>query len=109
MANAQTSSDRYEYATVDSNPGAAGYYTEKVGIQGKGFGLEWIFFSIRGAGEMLVTLQFKCPGDSAWTDHSTYNDNVRKKINGPAAGVHWRAGVKQGDRTSGEKTFGFDW
>ena len=109
MANAKSTNDYYQYATVDTAPGAAGYYTNAVGIRQKRL-VRTIWFSIRGAGQMSVTLQFKCPGDTDWTDYNTYNaSNTRKLIRGGAAGVHWRAGVKQGDRISGECVFGFDW
>jgi len=109
MANAKTTDDYYQYATVDSAPAAAGYWTNAVGIR-QLKGVESIWFSIRGTGEMNVTLQFKCPGDTDWTDYNSYNtSNQRKLIRGGGAGVHWRAGVKQGDRISGECIFGFDW
>ena len=58
---------------------------------------------------MTVTLQFKCQGDADWTDYGSYADNQRKSIDGGGAGVQWRAIVKNGDYTSGEKSFGFDW
>ena len=71
-----------------------------------------IYFSIRdaeGTGTMTVTLQFICPGETVWTDYDTYTTVTRLLIEGPAAGVLWRAGVKVGDWTSGELVFGFDW
>jgi len=109
MANAKTTDDYYQYATVDTDPTSAGYYTNAVGIR-QLKGVEEIYFSIRGSGQMNVTLQFKCPGDSGWTDYNAYNtSSIRKKITGGAAGVQWRAGVKEGDRISGECIFGFDW
>lgn len=109
MANAQSTDDYYSYATVDTAPAAAGYWTEAVNIR-QLKNIHDIFFSIRGSGQMNVTLQFKCPGDSTWTDYNAYNtSNIRKRIAGGAAGVQWRAGVKSGDRISGECIFGFDW
>ncbi len=109
MANARTTDDYYQYATVDSAPGAGGYFTNAVGIR-QLKGVEAIHFSIRGSGQMNVTLQFRCPGDSGWTDYNAYNtSSIRKLITGGAAGVQWRAGVKLNDYTSGECIFGFDW
>ena len=58
---------------------------------------------------MTVTLQFICPGDASWSDYDTYTAVTREKVEGAAAGVRWRAGVKDADWTSGTLTFGFDW
>ena len=71
-----------------------------------------IYFSVRdaaGTGTMTVTLQFICPGETVWTDYDTYTAVTRLLIEGAAAGVSWRAGVKDADYTSGELIFGFDW
>ena len=122
MANSRASDDYYEYATVHEEP-AADYFTNSVAMrQLKGIERH-IFFSIRdteisgGAGVMRVTLQFKCPGDDVWTDYDVYTEVCRKVLEGGAAGVLWRAGVKADassgvatqNYTSGEFTFGFDW
>ncbi len=58
---------------------------------------------------MTVTLQFRCPDDSDWSDYSTYTSTVRKVVDGGASKVQWRAIVKDGAYTSGTKRFGFDW
>lgn len=118
MANSRDSSPYREYVTVNEEPTGDGYFTNAVSIRNEG--LTHLFFSIRetgvAAGVMTVTLQFKCTGDDAWTDYSTYDEVCRRIIEGGGAGVQWRAGVKadasSGDTTnytSGEFTFGLDW
>lgn len=107
MANSQSSGEYKEYATVDTAPAAAGYWTNEIVLREKK--VQHVFFSIRGTGVMTITLQFKCEGDSDWTDYDTYTAVTREKLVGNAARVQWRMGVKNGDRTSGSMTFGFDW
>jgi len=124
MANSRASNDYYEYATVHEEPAGDGYFTNDISIR-QLKGIEEVFFSIRdtglssagGAGVMIITLQFKCPGDDVWTDYDVYTEVCRKVLEGGAAGVEWRAGVKVDasseadpqNYTSGEFTFGFDW
>ena len=105
--NSQSSAGRYEYATVDTDPAAAGYWTNVVNPRGKS--QNQIYFSVRGSGSMTITLQFICTGDATWTDYGSYTTVTRVKVVGGAAGVRWRAGVKDADYSSGELTFGFDW
>lgn len=121
MANSRSNGVHYEYATVDTAPGPSGYWTEPVRAHDKS--VKKIFFSIREtdlddssgapASDIVVTLQFKCPGDVDWQDY--YNDGAdyeigqREVIEDSGAGVVWRAGVKDQDYTSGSVTFGFDW
>lgn len=122
MANSRKSGEYYEYAVVDTAPGAAGYWTNIV--QPRKLSINKLFFSIRmtdkedssAASEnasATVTLQFKCVGDADWTDY--YNDGndfeigQREVIDAYAGGVSWRAGVYDKDYTSGSITFGFDW
>lgn len=111
MANSQTSGDYKEYATVNTTPPAEGYWTNQLGLRRKK--IAYAFFSIRGTGVATVTLQFKCEGDSDWTDFNndgtTFVTGDRKVLEGNAGNVLWRAGVKQADYTSGEVRFGFDW
>lgn len=126
MANAKISGDNCEYAIVDTQPGASGYFTNEVqprkdgklkGLGGK------IFFSIREsnlddssdapASVITVTLQFKCNRDLEWQDYVsdlTIGIGARVAIEDCGTGVVWRAGVKEAsDYTSGSLTFGFDW
>lgn len=110
--NSRDSAERREYATVDTDPDASGYYTNAVNIQRiqrTRRDVSQVCFSVRGTGSMTVTLQFICSGDASWTDYDTYTAVIRLKIEGAAAGVRWRAGVKDTDYTSGSLTFGFDW
>lgn len=114
MANSKSNNDYYHYATVDADPTASGYFCDPVNpetIHRKyNFNLMYVFFSVRGSGSMTVTLQFKCPGDSDWTDYDTYASNTRELIECGIGGVQWRAGVTaSANYTSGEKTFGIDW
>lgn len=100
---------RHEYATVDTDPGASGYFTNNVSPRRQGGA---VFFSVRDVSSMsmTVTLQFQCDGDAAWTDYETYTAVTRVKISDNGGKVLWRAGVKESaDYTSGESTFGFDW
>ena len=102
----------YHYAIVDTAPAAAGFPCTEINPREQkiGIGSNRIYFSVRdNPGAALVTLQFKCPTDSNWSDHSTYNTNARKQIIESAVDVRWRAIVKQGDYINGAVTFGFDW
>jgi len=109
-ANSQATHNNYEYATVDTAPGASGYGTNEVKVRKKSSRQnQQVWFSIRGTGVMTVTLQFKCTGDSDYTDYEDYTGTERKVVDGGASGVVWRAIVKDGGHTSGSKTFGFDW
>lgn len=127
MANSRSSGTNYEYATVDTNPGSAGYFTNyicprdkhKTGKVGK------IFFSVREAAadisaapsalsSITVTLQYRCQGDAGWTDYvdlagSTFAIGNRVVMEDLGNGVDWRAGVVSDGFTSGSVTFGFDW
>jgi hypothetical protein len=115
MANSRVSEDYREYATVNEDPSTSvdGYWTNPVNPRKNR--LDRIFFSVRetaagsSAFSAIVTLQFRCLGDEEWNDYATYTSSDRKRIEDDGAGVQWRAGVKNGDYTSGEVTFGFDW
>lgn len=129
MANSKSSGDYKEYATVDTQPSGSelGYWTNEVCLRDKvndGTAKGKMYFSIRefetdssGASDtssMTITLQFKCDGDAGWQDYldfagSTLAVGNRLIIEDTAAGVRYRAGVKDGDFISGKITFGFDW
>lgn len=116
MANSKSSGDYYEYATIDTAPEAAGYWTNAVSIRRKGNDIRNLFFSIReGDTDSVATvkLQFKCPGDTGWTnyynDGNDWNIGDRKWVDSNASGVQWRAGVESGGFTSGKVFIGFDW
>jgi hypothetical protein len=121
MANITISGVNKEYVQVDTAPEGSGYFTNEINIRNlmkRGVGK--MFFSIRettqdpSAGSvMTIVLQFKCEGDTYWTDYS--NDSTafkigdRKIIDDQAVNIRWRAGVKSGGFTSGSLVFGFDW
>jgi len=129
MANSRSSGVYKEYATVNVQPSgtALGYWTNEVCLrdkQNEGVAKGKMWFSIReyeedstGASDtssMTVTLQFKCDGDEGWQDYTDFAGSElavgnRLIIEDTAAAVRWRAGVKDGDFTSGSITFGFDW
>ena len=111
MANVKTSGVSFEYATIDTDPSSGGFWTNPVSMRVKK--ITKFNFSVRGTGTMTPTVQFRCYGDAAWTD---YNNNEtdfivgdRGIIEGDGAFVEWRAGVNEGDWTSGSCTVGFDW
>jgi len=129
MANSRDSGQFKEYATVNTQPSGTdlGYWTNEVCLRDKmkdGLAKDKMWFSIReteadssqasDTSSMTVTLQFKCDGDDGWQDWVDLSGNAlavgqRLVIEDCGAGVRWRAGVKDGDFTSGELTFGFDW
>lgn len=113
MANAKVNGGSSRYASIDTAPGAEGYFSDSVGITHEN--ASPLFFSRRSgavAGVGTITIQFKCPGDTDWTDYLTDLDlsvGARHIIDDEGAGVSWRAGVKQGDYTSGVILVGLDW
>lgn len=128
MANGRSSGTYKEYATVDTLPTATGYYTNEVCLRDKvnaGNAKDKMYFSIRETAEdvseapsalstVTVALQFKCDGDTAWTDYVSLGAETlavgnRLTIEDMGAAVRWRAGVRSDEYTSGSVTFGFDW
>lgn len=112
MANSVTSKESYEYAKVDTAPDSTGYWTNAVAPRGKA-GVRKLYFSVRGTGTMTVTLQFKCAGDTDWTDYvsdTTIEPGVRLLLEDTGPNVQWRAGIAEAaDYTTGQCQFGFDW
>lgn len=129
MANSKSSGQFKEYATVDTAPSGAelGYWTNEVCLRDKineGLAKDKMFFSIReteadssqasDTSSMTISLQFKCDGDLGWQDYVPLDGSEiavgnRLLIEDHGAGARWRAGVKDGNYTSGKLTFGFDW
>ena len=126
MANARSSTDFHEYATVDEAPIGLGYFTNTVNpratrqIRKEGR----IYFSIReedadssaqsDISDITVTLQFRCEGDAGWQDYQPLDGSElatgnRLMIEDSGQGVIWRAGVLDGAHQGGSVTFGFDW
>jgi hypothetical protein len=123
MANSRKSGHCYEYATVDTAPGAAGYYTNEISPSRK---IKQLFFSVRctdkedssaaadsAHAEAQVTLQYKCIGDVDWTNYyraaGVFHVGERIVLDAYGGGVHWRAGIRDEDYDTGSITFGFDW
>lgn len=116
-----TGNDKFRYAIVDTDPAAAGYWTDAIHVKylKDRRGATNVYFSVRGTGDMIVTLQFRCPEDATWTDYDTYtvtggwagsrSSAPRILIVEDGTNVLWRAGVKDADYTSGDLIFGFDW
>jgi hypothetical protein len=129
MANSKNSGVYKAYATVDTAPSGSGlgFWTDEVCLRDKvkdGLAKDKMFFSIRNqeadsseasdTSTMTISLQFQCPDDLGWQDYVDLNlaelaVGNRLIIEDIGAGVKWRAGVKDGDYTSGSITFGFDW
>ena len=120
MANSKNNGHGYRYATVDTKPapGSGGYFTSEVAPRKEKIGR--FYFSIRetspdsSPSSGTVKLQFKCAGDTGWTEKkngaSAWAIGDRAVIADNAAGVVWRAGIADdADFTSGSITFGFDW
>ena len=111
MANSVTSGDRHSFATIDTAPGASGYWTASVSMSNKN--ARALFFSRKGGGVGTVTLQFKTAETGAvWQDFTanlSLLNGVRYMIDDSASGVSWRAGVKNGNYSSGDIIVGLDW
>ena len=125
MANTRSSGTNYEFATVDTRPTSAGYFTNSVNLREKiKRGTTKIFFSIREAtadisanasalSTITVSLQYKCSTDAGWTDYvdlagSSFAIGNRVALEDMGL-VEWRAGVVDDNYTSGSVIFGFDW
>jgi len=110
MANSRDIGPDREFATVDTDPGGSGYFTNPVsGRAKKKLGSEAIFFSVKDSGDVTVSLQFKDLGDTEWTTYEVYETNTKKRIL-DGSSTQWRVGVVDSAAfTSGSKTFGFTW
>ena len=111
-ANSRSSGNTYEFAEVDTAPGASGYYTNSVNLCDKKrvSRHDSVWFVISGTGSMTVTLQFKLVGQTTWTDYDTYTSVEYKVLDaGACGGEAWRAIVKSGAYSSGSMEFGFTW
>ena len=111
MANSKLNKERSAYASIDTAPGADGYWSDSVSMTSKN--TKALFFSQSGGGEGTVSLQYQLNHTAAaWTDYvttETFEDGVRFRLDDFAAGVKWRAGIKNAGYTSGTVVCGFDW
>ena len=108
-ANSQDTRSTRKYATVDTDAGAAGYWTDELSIKNDTPNGDKVYFTVANIGSMTLTLQHKLTDAAAWTDYATYTAVTRVVIEDVAAHTIWRAGIKDADSTSGSATFGFDW
>lgn len=111
MANSTTSGPTYVAATINTAPGADGYWTEAVNPRVKD--ARALFLSVSETGDSAsfsatVTLQFKPPGVSDWQTYDTYTSETRQIIDDTTA-CRWRVGVDNGDYTDGEVTVTINW
>ena len=104
MANVRTSKNGIEQATIDTAPGAGGYWTNPVSMRrGPKGDIYKMYFSVRESEEspsaasvVTPTLQFKGEDDDGWTDYN--NNDVAFAIgdafvvDANAIGLRWRAG-----------------
>ena len=113
MGNSQDSAKNHEYATVDTAPAAAGYWTNPINIHSRSPHNNKVMFSVKApggtAGAMTITLQSRDRADASWTDYDTWTAVDRQIIDDSSLETMWRAGVKEGGHTSGTLTFGFNW
>ena len=120
MANSRDSADRREHVTINTAPGADGYYTNPFTPYNKRTERKAgeMYFAIRETGELsasfvgTVSLQWRQKGASAWEEWQTYDTYTavqRKIVDDYSAEVQWRAGIANGDFTSGQVTIGFNW
>jgi len=116
MANAKLNGPRYHYASIDTAPGADGYWSDSVSMSK--VNANELFFSQSGGGSGVVVIQFQLPHTgAAWQDYDSpvaLSDGVRCRLDDRAAGVKWRAGIKEDTSadptyTSGTIICGFDW
>ena len=113
---AQLNGPRYSYVSITAGPGAGGDWSDAVSMSKKN--TDALFFSRTGAGVGTVTIQFRLPhAGNAWVDYVTDESlatGERFRLDDKAAGVRWRAGIKEDSSaddtyTSGTIIVGFDW
>ena len=132
MANSKTDTANSTYAIINTQPSGTelGYWTAEVNPRdklnnGTMIAKDKLWFSIReydadssedasDTAVITVSLQYKCEGDLGWQDYVDYGGNTlsignRLLLEDLGNGVKWRAGVKDGNYTSGALRIGFDW
>jgi len=111
MANAKLNGPRYKYASIDTAPGADGYWSDSVSMTK--VNANELFLNVSGGGSATVTIQYMLPHTGAiWTDYTTdetLETGARFRLDDHGAGVKWRVGVKQGAYSSDTIVVGFDW
>ena len=104
-ANGKNDGVRYQNVIVDTAPAAGGYFSTPVDAKTNRIGV--MHFSIRGTWTGTVTLQYKRPEDSTWTDYEEYTENTREIIE-DTSDTQWRIGVAESDYGTGTITAGID-
>jgi len=111
MANTILSGPRYAYASIDTAPGASGYWCNSVSMAK--VNANELFLSVSGGGTATVTIQFQLPhAGAAWTDYltdETLTSGARFRLDDHGAGVKWRVGVKNAAYSSDTIIVGLDW
>jgi hypothetical protein len=108
-ANTQDTRKNRKYVTIDTDAGAAGYWTDELSIKYDVPSGDKVYFSIANIGSMTITLQHKLVDAATWTDYASYTAVTRVIINDDSKNTIWRAGIKDADYTSGSATLGFNW
>ena len=121
MANTRDTAERRENVTINEAPGADGYYTNPFTPYNKKTDKKAgdMYFAIRETGSLsasfggTVSLQWRQRGPNKvweeWQTYDTYTSVQRKIVDDYSAEVQWRAGIANGDFTSGQATVGFNW
>ena len=96
MANRKLKGNTYRGVSIDTAPGAGGYYTDAVSSSEHRVGA--LFLSFGNVGTTTVTLQQKTAGDTSWRVYNTFtsSDEPRQRID-DYSNTQWRAGVASGD------------
>ena len=119
MANSRVSEERGEFVVIDTAPEAGGYWTNAITPFNKRKEKDTgLYLNIAETGELsaslsaTMTLQWRLKIDGTYTEwqvYDTYTAITNKVIDDFSANKQWRAGVDNGDFTSGQVTIGFNW
>ena len=119
MANSRTSSNGIEQVTIDTAPASGGYWTNAVSMRkGPAGDIQKMYFSVTekvadATSSMTPILQFKAVNDLGWTDYNNADTAFAIGdafvIDANGLYLQWRAGVKEGGRSSGSLNIGFSW
>lgn len=114
MANSRTSANRYEEASVDTDPGSAGYgcnpvspraKSKAIGEQGK----KVCFYISSIASGATVTVRWKRRGAVSYTEYGDYTAVTREQLSDDSVDILYDAIVKDDAQGTGTTVFGFDW
>ena len=104
MANSKTGrgstndNARYVGISVDTDPGASGYWSDETHARNH-MGCVWL--EITSIDSATVTIQFKAMGQSSWSTYpTTYTEVSSIKIESNPS-TQWRVGVEDDNQGSG--------